>query len=111
MFVSNNVILGERRTTVKQFIEVHYYVKAGKRDEFYRALMESGIASASRAEAGNEKYDYFYSPDNENELLLIELWASEEAVRLHGETPHFKALGDLKKVYVADTIISRYEVK
>ena len=31
-----------------------------------------------------------------------------EAVRLHGETPHFKALGDLKAEYVAETVIRRY---
>jgi quinol monooxygenase YgiN len=73
--------------------------------------MESGIAAASRAEKGNEKYDYFYSPDNKNELLLIELWASEEVLKQHWETDHFKALGELKKEYVADTVISRYEVE
>lgn len=96
---------------MKQFIEVHYYLKDGKRDEFYRAIMESGVAAASRAEKGNEKYDYFYSPDNKNELLLIELWASEEVLKQHWETEHFKALGDLKKKYVIDTVISRYEVE
>ena len=96
---------------MKQFIEVHYYLKDGKRDEFYRTLMKSGIAAASRAEKGNEKYDYFYSPDNKNELLLIELWASEEVLKQHWETDHFKALGELKKEYVDDTVISRYEVE
>ena len=96
---------------MKQFIEVHYFLKDGKREEFYRTLMESGIAAASRAEKGNEKYDYFYSPDNKNELLLIELWTSEEVLKQHWETEHFKALGELKKKYVADTVISRYEVE
>ena len=96
---------------MKQFIEVHYYLKDGKREEFYRTIMERGIAAASRAEKGNEKYDYFYSPDNKNELLLIELWASEEVLKQHRETEHFKALGELKKKYVVDTVIKRYQVE
>lgn len=50
---------------MKQFVEVHYYVKDGKRDEFYRTILERGIADASRAEEGNEKYEYFLSPDKE----------------------------------------------
>lgn len=95
---------------MKQFVEVHYFVKDGKRDEFYRAILESGIAAASRTEEGNEKYDYYLSPQNENELLLIELWASAEAVAAHAQTPHFKALGELKQEYVADTAIMRYDV-
>ena len=95
---------------MKQFVEVHYFVKDGKRDEFYGAIMENGIAAASRAEEGNEKYDYYLSPDNGNELLLIELWASAEAAAVHSQTPHFQALGELKKEYVADTVIMRYAI-
>ena len=86
------------------------YVKDGKRDEFYKAIMENGIAAASRAEEGNEKYDYYLSPENENELLLIELWASAEAVRAHGQTPHFQQLAELKQAYVEDTVIRRYDI-
>ena len=103
--------LKERRSSVNQFVEVHYYVKDGKRDEFYRIILERGIAEASRAEEGNEKYDYYLSPDNENELLLIELWASTEAVLAHGQTKHFKELGELKEEYVTDTIIRRYDIE
>lgn len=95
---------------MKQFVEVHYLVKDGKRGEFYRTILESGIAAASRAEAGNEKYDYYLSPENENELLLIELWASAEAVQAHGQTPHFQQLAELKQAYVEDTVISRYDI-
>ena len=95
---------------MKQFVEVHYYVKDGKRDEFYKAIMENGIAAASRAEEGNEKYDYYLSPENENELLLIELWASAEAVQAHGQTPHFQQLAELKQAYVEDTVIRRYDI-
>lgn len=95
---------------MKRFVEVHYYIKDGKRDDFYRTLMESGIADASRAEEGNEKYEYYYSPDNENELLLLEVWKSAEAVELHQQSAHFKQLGELKKEYVTETAFMRYEI-
>ena len=95
---------------MKRFVEVHYYVKPGMRQAFYDAVTESGIAAASRAEEGNEKYDYYFSPDNEDELLLLEIWRDAEAVRLHGETAHFKALGALKQAYVTETVIRRYEI-
>lgn len=95
---------------MKRFVEVHYYVKPGMRQAFYQAVMSSGIAAQSRAEAGNEKYDYYFSPDNENELLLLEIWRDEAAVRQHGETAHFKALGALKQQYVTETVIRRYGI-
>ena len=34
---------------MKRFVEVHYYIKDGKRDELYRKLVESGIADAFTA--------------------------------------------------------------
>lgn len=114
--IINNILIPwiliacERKITVKQFVEVHYYVNDGKRTEFYNEIIKRGIADASRSEEGNEKYDYFFSPDNENELLLLEIWSSPEAVKLHGETSHFRELGDLKKEYVEDTVIRRYEI-
>lgn len=95
---------------MKRFVEVHYYIKDGKRNDFYRTLIESGIANASRAEEGNEKYEYYYSPDNENELLLLEVWKSAEAVELHQQSAHFKLLGELKKEYVTETEFMRYEI-
>ena len=96
---------------MKQFVEVHYYVRPGLRQAFYDALSESGIPAASRAEAGNVQYDYYFSPEQEDELLLLELWQDAEAVRPNGETPHFKALGALKAEYVTDTVIRRYTVE
>ena len=95
---------------MKRFVEVHYYIKDGKRDEFYNAILERGIADASRAEKGNEKYEYYFSPENENELLLLELWSSAEAVELHMSSPHYKELGELKKEYVTNTVFTRYEI-
>lgn len=95
---------------MKRFVEVHYYMKPGKRQAFYNAIINSGIADAARAEDGNEKYDYYFSPENENELILLEVWKSAEAVQFHMETSHYKALAELKKEYVAETVFKRYEI-
>lgn len=93
---------------MKQFLEVHYIVKDGLREEFYERILGEGIDEASRNEAGNEKYDYYFSADNTNELLLLEVWKDDEAVQLHGQTKHFAVLGELKKEYVTDTQIFRH---
>ena len=95
---------------MKRMVEVHYYLKDGKRNDFYNAIIRQGIADAARAEDGNEKYDYYFSPDNENELVLLEIWKSAEAVQLHMETPHYHALAELKKEYVTDTVFRRFEI-
>ncbi len=95
---------------MKRMVEVHYYLKDGKRNDFYNAIIRQGIADAARAEDGNEKYDYYFSPENENELVLLEIWQSAEAVQFHMETPHYRALAELKKEYVKDTVFRRFEI-
>ena len=96
---------------MKRLVEVHYFVKKGCRDEFYRQVNESGIAAASRTEDGNEKYDYYFSPTNQDELILFEVWSSPEAVQSHMETEHYKKLMELKKEFVIETTFSRYEAE
>ena len=95
---------------MKRLVEVHYHIKDGKRTEFYNEIIRRGIADSARAEEGNEKYDYFLSPEDENELVLFEIWSSAEAVKLHMETEHYKALTGLKKDYVVSTDFRRYEI-
>ena len=95
---------------MKRFVEVHYYLMDGKRADFYNAIVQNGIDKAARAEDGNEKYEYYFSPDNKNELILLEIWKSAEAVQSHMETPHYQALTELKKQYVTETVFKRYEI-
>ena len=96
---------------MKRAVEVHYYLKDGKRSEFYNEIISRGIADSARSEEGNEKYEYYFSPENENELLLLEIWKSAEAVKFHMETAHYQALGELKKEYVTKTVFKRYEIE
>ena len=93
---------------MKQILEVHYTVRDGMREAFYERIISEGIAAASRNEPGNESYDYYFSTDNVNELLLLEVWKNEEAVKAHGRTEHFARLGAVKQEFVLDTKIYRY---
>ena len=57
-------------------VEVRYELKEGCRKAFYDRLVSEGIGDASRNDEGNEKYDYYFDPENENEMILLEHWAA-----------------------------------
>ena len=80
------------------------------REEFLEKIKAEGIDAASRAEAGNGKYDYYLSVDNCDELLLLEKWSDGNALAEHSRQPHFLRLGQLKPDYVLVTGIERFEV-
>ena len=50
------------------------------------------LAAAIRQEPGNLHFTALRGRDDENEILLYEVYASEEAFREHQQTEHFKKL-------------------
>lgn len=91
-------------------LNVTYKCKPDMRDEFLEMIYTEGIDVASRAEEGNIKYDYYTPVDNSDDLLLVEKWRDAEALAAHGKQEHFARLGELKKKFVLDTIIEKFEV-
>ena len=91
-------------------LNVRYTIKPGKRDEFFKKVNEQGIISESRAEPGNYKYNYYKPADSENALFLMEMWVSKEAQAAHIKTEHFSRLQILKKEYVTDVEIEKYNI-
>ena len=92
-------------------LNVTYKCKPGKRDEFLAAIQAEGLDAASRGEAGNIKYDYYFPADGGDELLLVEKWRDAEAVAFHNEQPHFKRLGELKGEFVSETVLEIFETE
>lgn len=90
-------------------LNVTYKCKPELREEFLEMIMTEGIDVASRAEAGNIKYDYYMPVEKTDEMLLVEKWSDAEALTSHSKQPHFARLGELKQNYVTDTIIERFE--
>ena len=91
-------------------LNVTYKCKPGMRETFLGKIREEGLDVKSRAEAGNIKYDYYFPAEEKDELLLVEKWKDADAVADHGVQPHFLRLGEIKSLYVDETIIERYEV-
>ena len=90
-------------------LNVTYKCKPDLRAEFLDAILAEGIDVASRAEAGNLKYDYYIPFDDDGDLLLVEKWRDAEALAAHAETPHYAKLKALKPRFVTDTVVERFE--
>ena len=86
---------------------VKYTAKPGCRESYVRSIVEEGILTAIRAEEGCLCYDYYFSAQDENVVLLIEQWESEAHQRVHMQQPHMARLRELKEQYVADTRLGR----
>ena len=90
-------------------LNVTYKCKPELREEFLETILREGIDEASRAEAGNLKYEYYIPFDGGDDLLLVEKWRDETALKAHAETPHYAKLKELKPAYVTETVVERYE--
>jgi quinol monooxygenase YgiN len=74
---------------VKLIARLH--CQPGQADDVAAALLE--LVGPSRAEAGCMMYDACRSKSDPNEVLVLEEWASQEALDEHMTTPHFRAFG------------------
>ena len=79
------------------------------REEFLEAIITEGIDEAARAEAGNLKYEFYISVDNDCDLLLIEKYKDSAAVKEHVRREHTKRLTELKEQFVEDVILEMFE--
>ena len=89
---------------------VRYQAKPGCREKFVRQLVEEGILTLIRQEDGCLAYDYYFSAQDENELLLIERWQSAEHQRVHMQQPHMARLKELKAQYIDHNTKGRAEL-
>ena len=91
-------------------LNVTYHCKPDMKEEFLEAICTEGIDIACRAEDGNIKYDYYFPAEGGDEMLLVEKWRDAEVLARHATLPHFARLGELKKEFVLQTEIERFEV-
>lgn len=86
---------------------VTYHCKDGKRGSFVRDVAAQGILDKILQEEGCMAYKYAMSATDEDELILIERWASEALQQSHLAREHMQQLKSIKERYVISTTVDK----
>ena len=80
-------------------MNLYYTGKDGNARKFAEEMERSGTAGQIRAEAGNEKYDYFFPMNDPETVLLIDSWKDQESLDIHHASPMMGAIAALREKY------------
>jgi len=80
-------------------INIYYTGENGSAKQFVEEMVRSGIVDRVRAEAGNERYDYFFPMDDAETVMLIDKWRDQAALDAHHKTPMMQEIATLREKY------------
>ncbi len=89
-------------------VNLYYTGQNGNARKFAAEMMERGIVDAIRAEEGNERYEYFFPMEDEETVLLIDRWKSQEALDIHHKSEMMKQIAQLREKYKLHLRVERY---
>ena len=80
-------------------VNIYYSGKNGAARKFAEEMVSSGTVAAIRDEKGNLQYEYFYPAEDTETVLLIDSWASQDAIDMHHRTPMMQKIIELRDKY------------
>ena len=89
-------------------VNIYYTGENGNARKFAQEMISSGTVDAIKNEKGNIKYDYFFPIDDDETVLLIDSWESQEAIDIHHNTPMMKKIFELREKYDLHMKVERY---
>ena len=89
-------------------VNIYYTGKNGNARKFAEEMEQSGTVAAIRAEQGNKKYEYFYPKNDEETVLLIDSWESQEAIDRHHKTLMMEKIVELRNKYDLHMKVERF---
>ena len=89
-------------------LTVLFQTKDGEADAF-QAAAQSGIAAVKAGDEGCEMYDLFQSVDDPHRFVLVESWASQDALDAHGSSEAMKEMGKIGPHMEGRPTLYRYE--
>lgn len=89
-------------------IHIFYTGTSGSARRFAEEMVTSGLVERVRAEAGNERYDYFFPMDDPETVLLIDSWRDQAALDFHHKSPMMDQIAQLREKYKLRMRVERY---
>lgn len=89
-------------------VNIYYTGEKGKARAFAEEMLSAGIVGEIRKEPGNLRYEYFLPLEDENSILLIDSWASQQALDLHHQSPMMQQIITLREKYGLHMRVERY---
>ena len=89
-------------------INIYYTGKNGSAKEFVKEMISSGIVDQVRQERGNKRYEYFFSENDPETVLLIDCWENQEALDLHHKSPMMEKIAYLRNEYNLKMRVEQY---
>lgn len=75
---------------------------------FCKEMVESGIVHRIREQAGNLRYEYYTSFENEEEVLLVDAWKNQAALDRHHSSEMMNEIIQLRDKYNLEMTVTRY---
>ena len=89
-------------------VNIYYSGENGNARKFAEEMTSSGVVRQIRAEAGNERYEYFFPMDDAETVLLIDSWTDQRAIDLHHASPMMAEIVRLRDKYRLRMKVERY---
>ena len=89
-------------------VNIRYSGKDGNAKRFAEEMINSGTVDAIRAEGGNLRYEYYFSMDDPETVLLIDSWTDQKAIDIHHATPMMKTIAELREKYDLYMTVERF---
>ncbi len=89
-------------------VNLYYTGKNGSARRFAEEMTEKGIVDQIRAEAGNQRYEYFFPMDDPETVLLIDRWENQEALDAHHKSDIMPKIAELRDKHKLRLRVERY---
>ena len=93
-------------------VNIYYKGENGNAKKFAEEMISKGIVDRVRNEDGNLRYEYFYSMEDPETVMLIDKWEDEKALDAHHKSSMMKEIAELRENYELSMKVEKYtEVK
>lgn len=89
-------------------VHIYYTGENGSAKAFVKEMLTSGLVDEIKKEKGNRRYEYFFSVEDEETVLLVDSWDNQEAIDLHHSSSIMDQIMELRIKYHLHMKVERY---